>query len=165
MPFAFYLSDALMLAFALAAAASAVRQSRGQRVQRWTLLLPGLFATIAAVSTMLYPRPRDLLELQMWTAGVLCFLAGGTRGRLMEMESDHTTGMVRLPWAKDLLWAALAFALIAVLHFAIEMGRLVVSPYMASGVLLMTIVGAYLLGRSVVSWVRAGSVSHVDLRN
>jgi hypothetical protein len=165
MPFAFYLSDGLMLAFALAAAASAVVQSRGQVVPRWTLLLPGVLASIATVSTMIFPHPRDLLELEMWTAGVIGFLVGAARGQLMGMESDLNWGLVRLRYTKDELWVALVFVLFAFVHFVIEMRLLDVSPFMASGVLAMTVTGSYLFGRSLIGWIRAGRTSHVDLRD
>ncbi len=165
MPFAFYLSDGLMLVFALAAAASAVAQSRGAVVRRWTLLLPGVFAGIATVSTMIYPHPRDLLELQLWLAGLIGFLVGAARGQLMGMESDRVWGLLHLRYTKDALWVALVFVLFAFVHFVVEMHLLDVSPFMASGVLGMTLTGSYLFGRSLIGWIRAGRLSHVDLRD
>jgi hypothetical protein len=165
MPLFFYVSDIVMLLFALAAAASALRQGRGKIVPRWALLLPSLFASIATVGTMIFPQPRDLLEPAMLTAGVLGFVIGGLRGYLMRMESDHNAGIVRLTYGKDALWSAIAFALFAIVHFIIEISRGDVSPYMASGVLLMTLTGSYLFGRSLTGWLHAGTIAHVGIHD
>ena len=40
-----------------------------------------------------------------------------------------------------------------------------VNPYMISIGALMTIPGSYLMGRSLVSWIRAGQMVHADLRD
>jgi hypothetical protein len=61
--------------------------------------------------------------------------------------------------------AAAALALFALIHFAVEISSLAVNPYMASVVLLMTLSGSYLMGRSLVGWIRAGRETHVDLRD
>jgi hypothetical protein len=104
MPLAFYLSDIFMLVFAIAAAASAVPQSRQRVVPRWQLLLPGALATLATVALVIYPHPRDLLELQMWLIGSPGLLVGAARSQFMGIESDRAWGLVRLRYGKDVLW-------------------------------------------------------------
>jgi len=160
MPLVFYLADIFMLVLALAAMAVAVRQSRGQIVPRWQLLPPGVLATLATVALLIYPHPRDLLDLGMWLAGSLGLLVGAARGAFMGMESDHNWRLVRLRYGKDELWGAIALAAFAALNFAVEMISRDVNPYMTSVVLLMTLSGSYLMGRSLVGWSRAGSIAH-----
>ena len=83
----------------------------------------------------------------------------------MGMESDQAWGLVRVQDSRDGVWAALALALFATLNFAAEMITQNVNPYMVSVELLMTIPGSYLMGRSLVSWIRAGRMVHADLRD
>ncbi len=165
MPLAFYLSDIFMVALAIAVVASALPESRHKVVPRWQLLLPGVLATVSAVAALVYPHPRDLLELEMWLIGAAGLLIGAARAGFMGMESDHAWGLVRLRYGKDTLWTALAFALFALIHFVVEMITRDVNPYMVSVVLLLTLSGSYLMGRSLVGWVRAGRTMHVDLHD
>jgi len=165
MPLAFYLSDIFMVALAIAAGASALPESRHKVVPRWRLLLPGVLATVSAVAALVYPHPRDLLELEMWLIGAAGLLIGAARASFMGMESDHAWGLVRLRSGKDALWTAAAFALFALIHFFVEMITRDVNPYMTSVVLLMTLSGSYLMGRSLVGWIRAGQMAHADLRD
>jgi hypothetical protein len=163
MPLAFYLSDIFMLLFAIAAAATALPQSREQAVPRWQLLLPGALATLATIALVIYPHPRDVLELEMWLIGSPGLLVGAARGAFMGMEGDHASRLARLHSGKDGLWAAVALALFALIHFVVEISSLAVNPYMASVVLLMTLSGSYLMGRSLAGWIRAGRGEDVDL--
>jgi hypothetical protein len=165
MPLGFYLSDIVMLLAALVAAVSAWRQGHAAIVPRWRLLLPGVLATIATIGLISFPRPIELLNPEMHLIGAACFLVGGARGAFMGMESDQAWGLVRVQDSRDGVWAALALALFATLNFAAEMITQNVNPYMISVELLMTIPGSYLMGRSLVSWIRAGRMVHADLRD
>jgi len=165
MPLAFYLSDAAMVILALAVVASARAQRRHKIVKRWVLLLPGLLAALAVVADLAFPQIMDLVNLQIWTAGVVGFLIGGLRGQFMRLDSDHNWGLVRTRDGRDELWVAYFFAAVAIIHFGIEMHIQTVSAIMPSGVLAMTLTGGYLLGRSLIGWIRAGQVDHVDLRD
>src|SRR5262249_22224353 len=104
-------------------------------------------------------------DLQIVTAGVIGFLMGSARGAFMAMESDRNWGLVRLHDGRDEMVVAGLFALAAVIHFGIEMTLRHVNPYMPSGVLALNLTGGYLMGRSLVGWIRAGQMDHVDLRD
>jgi len=165
MPLGFYLSDVVMLAAALVAAISAVRQGIGTIVPRWRLLIPGVLATIATVALISFPRPIEPLDPEMHLIGAAGFLVGGARAAFMGMHSDQAWGLVRIDDGRDGMWAALALAFFATLNFAAEMITQAVNPYMISIELLMTIPGSYLMGRSFVGWIRAGRTVHADLRD
>jgi len=165
MPLAFYLSDLGLFVLSLAALPSALAQGRGQIVRRWTLLLPGVLTSLASVANIAFPRAADLANLTIWLIGVLGFLIGSARAQFMGMDSDQNWGLVRMRWGKDLLWVTVVFVLFALIHVAIEMSFQEVSPLMPTGVLGMTLAGSYLLGRSVVGWIRAGRKNHTDLRD
>jgi len=165
MPTAFYLSDIVLLLAAIAAAVTAIPQSRGKVVPRWHLLLPGVLATVATIALMSYPHPKDLLDLEMWSTGAVGFLVGAARGQFMGVDSDQSWGLVRLRYGRDALWAAIALACFAAIHFVVEMVSRDVNPYMTSVSLLMTLSGSYLAGRSLVGWIGAGTRTHVDLHD
>ena len=164
MPLAFYVSDAIMLVLALAAAASAIPESRQRIFRRGWLLAPGLLAFGAAVGLFLYPDPFDLVMPELMTLGLLGFLAGIARGFFMHIQSDHAYGVVRLRNGDDAVWVSGLFALCAVMHFYVEMRLGKVSPFMASAALVMTLGSGYLLGRSIVAYARAVRKEHYDLR-
>jgi hypothetical protein len=165
MPIGFYLSDIGLIVLALAALASTRFQARRQLVRRWNLLLPGVLATLGSVSNLVFPHAADLFNLQIVTAGVIGFLIGAARGAFMGMDYDQRWGLVRLHDGRDELVVASLFSLAAVIHFAIEMTINRVNPYMPSGVLALNLTGGYLLGRSVIGWIRAGRIDHTDLHN
>jgi hypothetical protein len=165
MPVAFYVSDFCMLVLALGALASAHAQCRHQIVRRWKLLLPGVLATLASMANLAFPEIWDVVDPEIIMAGVIGFLIGGARGQFMRMDSDQNFGLVRLRDGRDELLVAYVFTAFAVVHFVIEMDLKSVNPVMPSGVLAMTLTGSYLLGRSVVGWVRAGRKHHTDLRD
>ena len=54
--------------------------------------------------------------------------------------------------------------LLAALQGAIETGLRAENPYEATAELLMLLASGYLLGRSLVAWLRARSGTHVDLQ-
>jgi hypothetical protein len=165
MPLAFYVSDVVMLLAALVAGISAVRQGIGTIVPRWRLLIPGVLATIATIALGSFPRPIELLDPERHLIGAAGFLIGGARAAFMGMESDQAWGLVRIEDGRDGMWAALALALFATLNFAAEMITQSVNPYMISVEALMTLAGSYLMGRSLVGWIRAGHLVHADLRD
>ena len=86
------------------------------------------------------------------------------RGWAMHMDSDHAFAQVRLHSGGDAAWVAWPLVLLAALQGAIETGLQKENPYEATAELLMLITGGYLLGRSVVAWLRARSGTHVDLQ-
>jgi hypothetical protein len=99
----------------------------------------------------------------MWTVGFAGMAVGAVRGWAMHMDSDHAFGRVRLHNGGDGAWVAWTLVLLAALQGAIETGLRAENPYEATAELFMLIAGGYLLGRSVVVWLRARSGTHVDL--
>jgi len=164
MPKLFYAVDGVMLALAIAAAACAVAQTRRRAVKRWLVLATGVLASLAAIALLSYPDVRDLLQLEVWSIAAIGILAGAARGQFMGLEADHNWGLVRLTWAHDWLWVAIAVLLLAILQFAIEIRLRQQNPFETTVELPMVLASGYLLGGSVVAWLRAGSIAHTDLQ-
>ena len=97
-------------------------------MRRWVLLLPGVLATLGSIANLSYPYPRELLDLQIVTAGAIGFLIGSARGAFMGMESDGNWGLIRLRDDRDENVVAGLFVLAAVIHFGIEMTLRRVDP-------------------------------------
>ena len=155
--------DLLILLIAIAGALVA-HCERGQRqIPRWYLLVPGLASMICTLILLSYPDIRDLADPQMWTIGLAGVAVGALRGWAMRMDSDHAFAQVRLRSGSDAAWVAWALVLLAALQGAIETGLQAENPYEATAELLMLITSGYLLGRSVIAWMRARSGTHVDL--
>jgi len=71
--------------------------------------------------------------------------------------------LVRLTWAHDWLWLAIAVLLLAIAQFAIEIRLRQLNPFETTVELPTVLASAYLLGGSIVAWFRAGSIDHTDL--
>ncbi len=155
--------DAVILLLAIAGALVAMRERRQRHVPRWRLLVPGLAAMAGTVILLSYPDIRDLANPQMWTIGLVGIAVGAARGWAMRLDSDHSFARVRLRSGGDAAWVAWILVLFAALQGAIETGLQKENPYEATAELLMLITSGYLLGRSLVVWLRAGSSAHVDL--
>jgi len=155
--------DLAILLLAVAGALVAGRERQQRPVPRWHLLVPGLASTIGTLILLSYPDIRDLADPQMWTIGLAGVAVGAVRGWALRMDSDHASAQVRLHGGGDAAWVAWALVLLAALQGAIETGLRKENPYEATAELFMLITGGYLLGRSVVAWLRARSGMHVDL--
>ncbi|WP_428674493.1 hypothetical protein [Reyranella sp.] len=156
--------DLVILLLAIASALAAGRERGQRRVRRWHLLIPGLASTVGALILLSYPDIRDLADPQMWTVGLAGLGVGALRGWAMRLDSDHAFAQVRLSSGGDAAWVAWALVLLAALQGAIETGLHAENPYEATAELLVLITSGYLLGRSMVAWLRARSNSHVDLQ-
>jgi hypothetical protein len=156
--------DLLILLLAVAGALVARCERKQRRVPRWYLLVPGLVSTICTLILLAYPDIRDLADPQMWTIGFAGVAVGAVRGWAMHMDSDHAFAQVRLRNGGDSAWVAWTLVLLAAVQGAIETGLRTENPYEATAELFMLITGGYLLGRSVVAWLRARSGTHVDLQ-
>jgi hypothetical protein len=163
MPLRFFLSNVIMLVLVLAAVASALPERRQHIFKHWWLLAPGPLATAATVTLLVYPHVRDLFQPVIWMLWLMSVLVGSARGRFMPMESDHAWGVVRLRQGGDAFWVAVAAALCAAAHVAIEMRLLAEDPYENSVEFVMILASGYLLGRSVVGFCRARRKQHADL--
>jgi len=155
--------DLAILLLAIAGALIAGRERQQRQVPRWHLLVPGLASTIGTLILLSYPDIRDLADPQMWTIGLAGVAVGAVRGWALQMDSDHASARVRLHSGGDAAWVAWALVLLAALQGAIETGLRKENPYETTAELFMLITGGYLLGRSVVAWLRARSGMHVDL--
>jgi hypothetical protein len=156
--------DLVILLLAIAGALVAGREGQQRRVPRWHLLIPGLASAIGTLILLSYPDIRDLADPQMWTIGLAGVGVGALRGWAMHMDSDLAFAEVRLRSGGDAAWVAWPLVLLAALQGAIETGLEKENPYEATAELFMLITGGYLLGRSVVAWLRARSGNHVDLQ-
>jgi hypothetical protein len=156
--------DLLILLLAIAGALVAGCERRQRRVPRWYLLVPGLVSAICTLILLSYPDIRDLADPQMWTIGLGGVAVGALRGWAMRMDSDHAFAQVRVRHGGDAAWIAWTLVLLAAVQGAIETGLRAENPYEATAELFMLITGGYLLGRSVVAWLRARSGTHVDLQ-
>lgn len=156
--------DLLILLLAIAGALVARCERKQQVVPRWYLLVPGLVSTTCTLILLSYPDIRDLADPQMWTIGLAGVAAGSVRALAMHMDSDHAFAQVRLRSGGDAAWVAWILVLLAAVQGAIETGLRAENPYEATAELFMLITGGYLLGRSVVAWLRARSGTHVDLQ-
>lgn len=157
--------DLLILLIAIAGALVAHCERRQRRISRWYLLVPGIASTICVLILLSYPDIRDLADPQMWTIGLAGVAVGAVRGWAMRMDSDRAFAQVRLRHGEDGAWVAWALVLLAALQGAIETGLRAENPYETTAELFMLITGGYLLGRSVVAWLRARSGTHVDLQD
>lgn len=155
--------DLLILLLAVVGALFARPGTRKKPMPQWYLLIPGLASLLCTVILLSYPDIRDLADPQMWMIGFVGVAIGAARGWAMRMDCDHAYALVRLRHGADAAWAAWILVLLATLQGVIETGLRADNPYEATAELVMLIVGGYLLGRSVVGWLRARSGAHVDL--
>ena len=159
-----YSLDLLILLLAIAGALVARHEGHQETIPRQHLLVPGLASAIGTLILLSYPDIRDLADPQLWTIGFVGVAVGALRGWAMHMDSDHTFAQVRLRSGGDSAWVAWALVLLAALQGAIETGLRAENPFEPTAELLMLIASGYLLGRSLVAWLRARSGTHVDLR-
>jgi len=81
----------------------------------------------------------------------------------MTLQSDHAHGTVRVPRGHDAAWVSWLMVLFAAIQGAIETGLRAQNPYETTAEFFMLLAAGYLLGRSLVAWMRARSVGHDDL--
>ena len=159
----FYAVDGVMLALAIAATACAVALTRQHIRPSWLVPTPGVLASLSAIALLSYPDVRDLLQLEVWSVAAVGILAGAVRGQFMRLDSDHNWRLVRLRWADDWMWVAIAMLLLAILQFAIEIRLRQQNPFETTVELPMVLASGYLLGAGLLAWVRSGSIAHSDL--
>jgi hypothetical protein len=163
--FIIYGLDVLIVLLAIGAAATANIERTRQPFPRFQLLMPGLLAFAAALILLSYPDIRDLADPEVWLVSALGLASGGCRGALMRMDSDHTFRVVRLWRGRDSAWAAWVMVLFAAVQGSIETALRAENPYETTAEAVMLLSGGYLLGRSVVSWLRARVMTHHDLKD
>ena len=159
----FYAVDGAMLALALAAAVCAIALTRRRIRPGWVVPAMGVLASLSAIALLSYPDVRDLLQREVWSVAAVGILAGTARGQFMRLDADHNWRLVRLRWAYDWMWVAIAVLLLAILQFAIEIRLRQQNPFETTVELPMVLASGYLLGAALVVWVRSGSIAHTDL--
>lgn len=155
--------DLLIVLLAIGATVTANLERKPQPFPRRQLLLPGLLAFAGTLVLLSYPEIRDLADPQVWLVGMAGIVVGGLRGWALTIESDRAHRLVRIHRGRDAAWVAWIMTLFATVQGAIETGLRTENPYEATAEFLMLLAGGYLLGRSVVAWLRARSATHHDL--
>jgi hypothetical protein len=156
--------DLLILLLAVGGALVANGERRGRLVPRDRLILPGVLAILAAVILLAYPDIRDLADLQAWSVGLMGVAFGTLRGRVMSLQVDQAFGLARLERADDGMVTGALMSLFAAVQGGIETGLRGENPYEATSELLMLLTGGFMLGRSLILWLRARNAPHVDLK-
>jgi hypothetical protein len=156
--------DLVILLLAIGAALAANRERDGRPVPRGRLLLPGGLGFLGTVILLAYPDIRDLANPELWSIGAVGVAIGAVRGGLMAIDSDQAYGLAKLHHGGDGAWVAWAMVLFAAIQGSIEVGLAEENPYETSAELLMLLSSGYLLGRSIVTWLRARELPHLDLR-
>jgi hypothetical protein len=162
--FIIYGLDVLIVLLTIGAAASANVERTREPFPRLQLLMPGMLALAGAAVLFSYPDIRDLTDPAVWLVPTLGLLAGAGRGALMRMESDHALRIVRVRGGRDAAWAGWVMVLFAAVQGSIETALRPGNPYETMAEAVMLLAGGYLLGRSIVSWLRAWTLPHGDLK-
>lgn len=155
--------DLLIVLLAIGAAVTANPERTPEPFPRLLLLLPGLLAFGGTLVLLSYPDIRDLADPEAWLVDAAGMIVGGLRGWALKIESDRAHRVVRVPRGRDASWAGWTMVLFATVQGAIETGLRVGNPYEATAEFFMLLAGGYLLGRSVVAWLRARTAPHHDL--
>ena len=163
--FIIYGLDVLIVLLAIGAAATANVERTQEPFPRFQLLMPGLLAFVGSMILLSYPDIRDLADPGVWLVSSVGLAAGVCRGALMRMDSDHTFRIVRLWRGRDAAWAGWVMVLFATVQGSIETALRTENPYETTAEAVMLLSGGFLLGRSVVGWLRARAMPHHDLKD
>jgi len=155
--------DLLIVLLAIGAAAAANLERRPEPFPRRHLLLPGLLGFAGTLILLAYPDIRDLANPEVWLIAATGVFAGALRGWAMRIDSDLAHRQVRVHRGSDAAWAGWLMVLFATIQGAIETGLRAENPYETTAEFLMLLAGGYLLGRSLVGWLRARAADHHDL--
>jgi hypothetical protein len=157
--------DILIVLLTIGAAATANVERTRRPFPRFQLMMPGLLAFAAAAILVSYPAIRDLAYDEVWLVSGIGAAGGACRAALMRMDTDHSHRMVRVWHGRDAAWAAWVMVLFAALQGSVETAMQAGNLYEITAESVMLLSGGYLLGRSVVSWLRARTLTHHDLKD
>ena len=163
--FIIYGLDVLIVLLSIGAAATANVERTREPFPRLQLLMPGLLAFAGAMVLLSYPDIRDLADPGVVIVSTVGVLAGGCRGALMRMDSDHTLRRVRVWHGSDAAWAGWLMVLSAAVQGSIERALGTENPYEKAAEAVMLLAASYLLGRSIVSLLRARALAHHALKD
>lgn len=142
------------------------REAKGRTLTPARLFLAPLlaFATTVLLLTVSLPSAR---EPALWGLGLAVGLVAGTaRGSLLRLQVDRLWDRLRLPRARDGLWAGCLLAVLAIAAFGTEAmpGDL---PWTTAIELIASTVAAacagFLAARSVSLWLRSLRAPHSNL--
>jgi hypothetical protein len=83
---------------------------------------------------------------------------------MMSLQVDQAFGLARLHRAGDGIMVGGLMAVCAAVQGGIETGLHSENPYETTAELLMLLTGGFMLGRSIILWLRARTGPHVDLK-
>jgi hypothetical protein len=146
--------DLVILLLAIGAALAAHGERHRWPVPRGRLLLPGVLAIFGTAILLTYPDIRDATAPELWVISAAGLAIGGVRGGLMAIDATPS-GLVSLHHGADGAWVGWAMALCAGIQGSIETGLSTGNLYEATAELLMLLCSGFLLGRSLVVWLRA----------
>jgi hypothetical protein len=155
--------DMLIVLLAVLATVTANPERRSQPFPRHQLLVPGLLSFAGVLILEVDPDIRDLAPGTAWLVVAIGAAIGAGRGWSLRLESDRTRRLVRVMSGHDATWVGGTMVLFATIQGSIETGLRSGNPYETTAEFLMLLPGGYLLGRSLVAWLRACSSTHQDL--
>lgn len=157
-----YVTHALMLLFALAAAVMALPEGRGRIMRGWRLLATALLGAMAALALIAYPTWGELKNPGLWMFAILAGAAGVARGYWIKIDIDHNWSLIRLRNAIDGPLAAGGLVLLAVIEIVLAAVGPADQPTMELG---MTVLAAFLVGRASAVLMRSRHEPQADLHD
>ena len=155
--------DLVIVLLAVGAALAAHGERHRWPVPRGRLLLPGVLAIFGTAILLSYPDIRDVAAPKLWLISAAGVGVGGMRGGLMTIDASPS-GLISLHHGGDGAWVGWAMALCASIQGSIETGLSAGNLYEATAELLMLLCSGYLLGRSLVAWLRACLLPRVAVK-
>jgi hypothetical protein len=157
-----YITHVLMLLFALAATFTAWPEASGQAIRGRRLLATALLGAMAALALIVYPTWGELKNPGLWMFAILAGAAGVARAYWMQIDIDHSWGLMRLHNAIDGPLAAGGLVLLAVIEIVLATIGPADQPTMELG---MTVLAAFLVGRASAVLIRSRHEPQADLHD
>jgi hypothetical protein len=157
-----YVTHALMLACALAAAWTALPEATARVIRDWRLPVPALLGALSALALIAYPTWGELKNPGLWMFAILAAGIGVGRGYFMRLEIDHGWRLMRLHGAIDCLIATVGLAALAVTEIVLATVGPDDQPTTELG---MAVLASFLVGRAGAVLVRSRHEPQVDLHD
>jgi hypothetical protein len=155
--------DMLIVLLAILATVTANPERARHPFPRRQLLLPGLLSSAGSLILLVSPDIRDVAAREAWLVAAAGMLVGAGRGWRLRIDSDRTRRLVRVLSGHDATWVGGMMVVFAALQGGLEDGLRSGNPYEHTAEVLMLLPGGYLLGRSLIAWLRACAAPHHDL--
>ena len=157
-----YITHVLMLLFALAATYTALPEGTGQVIRGRRLMATAVSGAMAALALIVYPTWGELKNPGLWMFAILAGAAGVARGYWMEIDIDHSWGLMRLRNAIDGPLSAGGLILLAIIELVLATIGPADQPTMELG---MTVLAAFLVGRASAVLMRSRHEPQADLHD